>query len=317
MWWQRLSEAGRRVRGTGGWWWWGCYCWKQLWRLRQTSAHNSIITEIVYAVLNSLWYCEPVEKSKQRSDLVRFLFLFLLLFVFVCFSERGEQHRSDWTKAMDRGSRQTGKERIAVVEAWQNEWGRQFHCSLGGKILPGGTNWTELIVGEFGGLINEVSHGQCGEKNAYAFDSQTEWLCDCGQAERCCQQWRVVFVLFRAASLLSFHHFVEDLFVSFSFWCPNKSQMWFSEECIIYISDHEEENSPTAHAGTRTSDLSITSPALQPPVIPAPEWLRYCLGLQRPKHAPEFTIQYNTTLLSLCREICFLARHLHKNIQYS
>ena len=27
------------------------------------------------------------------------------------------------------------------------------------------------------------------------------------------------------------------------------------------------------------------------------------------------TIQYNTTLLSLCREICFLARHLHKNMQ--
>ena len=29
------------------------------------------------------------------------------------------------------------------------------------------------------------------------------------------------------------------------------------------------------------------------------------------------TIQYDTTLLSLCREICFLARHLHKNIEYS
>ena len=29
------------------------------------------------------------------------------------------------------------------------------------------------------------------------------------------------------------------------------------------------------------------------------------------------TIQYNTTLLSLCREISFLARHLNKNIQYS
>ena len=28
-------------------------------------------------------------------------------------------------------------------------------------------------------------------------------------------------------------------------------------------------------------------------------------------------IQYNTTLLSLCREISFVARHLHKNIQYS
>ena len=47
--------------------------------------------------------------------------------------------------------------------------------------------------------------------------------------------------------------------------------------------------------------------------------------------SPSFaTIQYNTTCtkynlynnttctkLSLCREICFLARHLHKNIQYS
>ena len=55
----------------------------------------------VYSVLNSLLYCEPVEKSKQRSDLLRFVFLFSLLFVFVCFSERGEQHRSDWTKAMD------------------------------------------------------------------------------------------------------------------------------------------------------------------------------------------------------------------------
>ena len=28
-------------------------------------------------------------------------------------------------------------------------------------------------------------------------------------------------------------------------------------------------------------------------------------------------VLYNTTLLSLCREICFLARHLHKNIQNS
>ena len=29
------------------------------------------------------------------------------------------------------------------------------------------------------------------------------------------------------------------------------------------------------------------------------------------------TIQYNTTLMSLCREICFLARHLFENIQYN
>ena len=32
-------------------------------------------------------------------------------------------------KAMDRGSRQARKERIAVVEVWKNEWGDQFHCS--------------------------------------------------------------------------------------------------------------------------------------------------------------------------------------------
>ena len=28
----------------------------------------------------------------------------------------------------------------------------------------------------------------------------------------------------------------------------------------------------------------------------------------------QYNIQYNTTLLSLCREICFLARRLRKNI---
>ena len=26
-------------------------------------------------------------------------------------------------------------------------------------------------------------------------------------------------------------------------------------------------------------------------------------------------LQYNTTLLSLCRQICFRARHLHENVQ--
>ena len=39
----------------------------------------------VFSVLNSLLYCEPVEKSKQRSDLVRYDFCFrscLFLFVF-------------------------------------------------------------------------------------------------------------------------------------------------------------------------------------------------------------------------------------------
>ena len=37
-----------------------------------------------------------------------------------------------------------------------------------------------------------------------------------------------------------------------------------------------------------------------------------------PEISPEsYTIQYHTTLLSLCREICFLAHNLHKSIQYS
>ena len=34
----------------------------------------------------------------------------------------------------------------------------QVHCGLGGKILPGRTNSTELVVAGFGGLIDEVLH---------------------------------------------------------------------------------------------------------------------------------------------------------------
>ena len=50
-----------------------------------------------------------------------------------------------------------------------------FTVASVGKILPGGTNWTELIVGEFGGLINEVFHGQCAVKEkAKALDRVRE-----------------------------------------------------------------------------------------------------------------------------------------------
>ena len=40
-----------------------------------------------------------------------------------------------------------------------------------------------------------------------------------------------------------------------------------------------------------------------------------CCEKSRQFSSVQFKIQYNTTLLSLNREICFLARHLHKNIQ--
>ena len=68
----------------------------------------------------------------------------------------GEQHSS----VCDRGSRQTRNERIAVVKAWQNEWGDQSHCSLSGKILLDRTNLMELVVAGFGSLTDEVLHGQ-------------------------------------------------------------------------------------------------------------------------------------------------------------
>ena len=60
------------------------------------------------------------------------------------------------TKTLDRGSMPARKERIAVVDAWQNEWGDQFHCSLSGKTVPDRSNSTELVVARVGGLTDEV-----------------------------------------------------------------------------------------------------------------------------------------------------------------
>ena len=64
------------------------------------------------------------------------------------------------TKAMDRGSRQTRKERVAVVEAWQNEWGDQCYCSLGRKTLRDTSESAKLVVTGIGGLINAGFHGR-------------------------------------------------------------------------------------------------------------------------------------------------------------
>ena len=138
-----------------------------------------------------------------------------------CFSVRGEQHSSVSvyaTKAMDRGSRQSKKERIAVVEAWQNEWGDQFHCSLDGKILPDRTNSTERVVC----LMSSPWTVCCrGERRGF-WQNQREGLWY-RQAEGCWRKWRTVFVVFQWALLLSFDYLVEVCFVSSSFWCPNNS----------------------------------------------------------------------------------------------
>ena len=64
------------------------------------------------------------------------------------------------TKAMDRENRQTRKERVAVVEAWQNEWGDQRYCSLGRKILRDTSESAKLVATGIGGLINAGFHGQ-------------------------------------------------------------------------------------------------------------------------------------------------------------
>ena len=61
---------------------------------------------------------------------------------------------------MDRESRQTRKERVAVVEAWQNEWGDQRYCSLGRKTLRDTSESAKLVATGIGGLINAGFHGQ-------------------------------------------------------------------------------------------------------------------------------------------------------------
>ena len=40
----------------------------------------------------------------------------------------------------------------------------QFHCSLGGKILPDRTNSTELVAAGYRSLTNELLRGQCAVK---------------------------------------------------------------------------------------------------------------------------------------------------------
>ena len=79
---------------------------KTVTEIRWSSAHDAFIAESVYLVLNSLFDWEPVEKLKQGCDMVSFTF-------FQCEASSTVLYA---TKALDRGSRQARKERIAVVE---------------------------------------------------------------------------------------------------------------------------------------------------------------------------------------------------------
>ena len=108
----------------------------------------------IYLVLNSLLDWESVEKLKLRCDVVSFMF----------FSVRGEQNTSGSNEGRKKQAR---KEKIVVVEAWQNERGDKFHCSLNGKILPGRTNSMELVAAGFGGLTDEVTHANRHSWNVF------------------------------------------------------------------------------------------------------------------------------------------------------
>ena len=47
---------------------------KAVTEIRRSSAHETFVTESVYLVLNSLLDWEPVERLKQKNDVVSFVF---------------------------------------------------------------------------------------------------------------------------------------------------------------------------------------------------------------------------------------------------
>ena len=88
-----------RAESTGG-----CVKLKTVTEIRRSSACD---TESVYLVLNSLLDWKPVKKLKQRCFVVSFTF----------FQYEASSTVLYATKALDRGSRQARKERIAVVKS--------------------------------------------------------------------------------------------------------------------------------------------------------------------------------------------------------
>ena len=85
-----------------------------------------------------------------------------------------------WTEKAGRRER-----RVAVVEAWQNEWGDQCYCSLGRKTLRDTSESAKLVATGSGGLINAGFHGQ--------------YMC-CRGRRRCCwrSEWDCAIVKLKA-----------------------------------------------------------------------------------------------------------------------
>ena len=79
----RAESAGRCVKV------------KTVTEIRQSSAHDTFIAESVYLVLNSLLAWKPVEKLKQRCDVVSFKFF--------QYGELPEQHRSEYDEGFGQG----------------------------------------------------------------------------------------------------------------------------------------------------------------------------------------------------------------------
>ena len=99
-------------------------------------------------------------------------------------------------KALDRGSRQARMERIGRRDR-MSEVASFTVASVERKILLDRTNSMELVVSGFGGLTDEVLHGQCAvEKNAKAFDSVRKRDCSIAKLKGVDRN-RGVFVLFR------------------------------------------------------------------------------------------------------------------------
>ena len=80
---------------------------KTVTEISRSRAHDTLIAESVYLVLNSLLDWKPVDKLKQRCYVVSFTF----------FQYEARSTVPYATKALDRGNRQARKERIAVVKA--------------------------------------------------------------------------------------------------------------------------------------------------------------------------------------------------------
>ena len=91
----------------------------------------------------------------------------------------------------------------------------------------------DLVVAGFGSLTDEVLHGQCAvEESSKAFDWVRDWDCNIvklksvgGNAGQFLSPSDEHCFYFFAINL------VEVCFISSSCWCPNNSEMWFSEKC--------------------------------------------------------------------------------------